>query len=325
MKLSLTTSGLLDPKRLDSWIPEKRRAIRKAVEAGMKSAGREIAQTLQARMQFAFKVRKAGFVRSMRHKLYAGSPAKFPALMIGSRIPWLGIHTRGGTIGGRMLIPLLPEHQRLGRKAFRRVIDGLMRTGNAFFIQKNGKVILMAEVIKENAAELRRFKRAERRPPALTNRLQALFGQSRRSRSQASASLTLGPASTRRRGDATGVDRLRQGRGTGVRQRQITCAHRVGQPACRVLRLRRSIQKQRGKAFELQAAGRDAGIGSGALTARRAVARDVGATIGQQDDHRRRSPSADSGSQGHRRIDAARQRRATSARQPGQAAFSTHQ
>lgn len=162
MKLTLTTSGLLDPKRLDSWIPEKRRAIRKAVEAGMKSAGKEIAQTVQARMQSAFKVRKAGFVRSMRHKLYAGSPEKFPALLIGSKIPWLGIHMRGGTIGGRMLIPLLPEHQRLGRKAFRRVIDGLMRTGNAFFIQKNGKVILMAEVIKENASELRRFKRAER-------------------------------------------------------------------------------------------------------------------------------------------------------------------
>ena len=162
MKLSLTTSGLLDPQRLDSWIPEKRRAIRKAVEAGMKSAGKEIAQTVQARMQAAFKVRKVGFVRSMRHKLYAGSPEKFPALLIGSKIPWLGIHMRGGTIAGRMLIPLLPEHQRLGRKAFRRVIDGLMRTGNAFFIQKNGKVILMAEVIKENTAELRRFKRAER-------------------------------------------------------------------------------------------------------------------------------------------------------------------
>jgi hypothetical protein len=162
MKLSLTTSGLLDPQRLDSWIPEKRRAIRKAVEAGMKSAGKEIAQTVQSRMQAAFKVRKVGFVRSMRHKLYAGSPEKFPALLIGSKIPWLGIHMRGGTIAGRMLIPLLPEHQRLGRKAFRRVIDGLMRTGNAFFIQKNGKVILMAEVIKENTAELRRFKRAER-------------------------------------------------------------------------------------------------------------------------------------------------------------------
>ena len=162
MKLSLTASGLLDPRRLDSWVPEKRRAIRKAVEAGMKSAGKEIAQTVQTRMQSAFKVRKAGFVRSMRHKLYAGSPEKFPALLIGSRIPWLGIHVRGGTLSGRMLIPLLPEHQRMGRKAFRRVIDGLLRTGNAFFIQRNGKVILMAESIRENASELRRFKRAER-------------------------------------------------------------------------------------------------------------------------------------------------------------------
>ena len=162
MKLSLITSGLLDPKRLDSWVPEKRRAIRKAVEAGMKTAGKEIAQSAQSRMQSVFKVRKAGFVKSMRHKLYAGSPEKFPALLVGSRISWLGIHVQGGTIGGRMLIPLLPEHQRIGRKAFRRVIDGLMRAGNAFFIEKNGRVLLMAENIKENAGQLGRFKRAER-------------------------------------------------------------------------------------------------------------------------------------------------------------------
>lgn len=128
----------------------------------MKTAGKEIADTARARMQSAFKVRKAGFVKSMRYKLYAGSPEKFPALLIGSKIPWLGIHVRGGTIGGRLLIPLLPEHQRIGRKAFRRVIDGLMRAGNAFFIEKNGRVILMAENIQDNGAELRRFKRAER-------------------------------------------------------------------------------------------------------------------------------------------------------------------
>ncbi|WP_127476553.1 DUF6441 family protein [Sulfurivermis fontis] len=163
MKLSITASGLLDPNRLDSWIPEKRRAIRKAVEAGMRAAGKEMARSAQARMRSAFAVRRASFVRSMRHKVYAGSPDKFPGLLIGSRIPWLGIHVRGGTIRGRMLIPLLPEHQRIGRKAFRHVIDGLMRSGNAFFIQKDGKVILMAENIRENAAQLRRFKSAERK------------------------------------------------------------------------------------------------------------------------------------------------------------------
>lgn len=162
MKVSLTTSGLLDPKRLDSWIPEQRRAIRKAVEAGMKTAGKQIAEVARSRMQSAFKVHKAGFLKSMRHKLYAGSPEKFPALLVGSRIRWLGIHVQGGSIGAKMLIPLLPEHRRIGRKAFRRVVDGLMRSGNAFFIKKNGKVILMAANLKENTRELRRFKRAER-------------------------------------------------------------------------------------------------------------------------------------------------------------------
>uniref|UniRef100_UPI00036108CC DUF6441 family protein n=1 Tax=Caldimonas manganoxidans TaxID=196015 RepID=UPI00036108CC len=77
-----------------------------------------------------------------------------------SRIPWLGIHTHGGTVAGRMLIPLLPT--RIGPKRFRQVIDGLMRSGNAFFVEKNGRVLLMAENIRENAAPLARFKRAER-------------------------------------------------------------------------------------------------------------------------------------------------------------------
>ncbi|MDP2431464.1 MAG: DUF6441 family protein [Pseudomonadota bacterium] len=165
MKLSLTTSGLLDPKRLDSWVPEKRRAIRKAVESAMAKTGREMADAARGKMQSAFKVRKAGFLKSMRAKVYAGSPERFPALLIGSKIAWLGLHMKGGTITGKrgkLLIPLLPEHQRIGRRAFKRVIDGLMRAGNAFFIERNGRVILMAENIKDNTSELRRFKRAER-------------------------------------------------------------------------------------------------------------------------------------------------------------------
>lgn len=61
---------------------------------------------------------------------------------------------------GNLLIPLLPG--RIGPKRFKAVIDGLMRSGNAFFIEKNGHVLLMAENIKENAGQLGRFKRAER-------------------------------------------------------------------------------------------------------------------------------------------------------------------
>ncbi len=61
-----------------------------------------------------------------------------------------------------MLIPLLPHHQRIGRKAFLRVIDNLMRSGNVFFVEKNGKTLLMAENIRENDRALARFKRSER-------------------------------------------------------------------------------------------------------------------------------------------------------------------
>jgi hypothetical protein len=61
-----------------------------------------------------------------------------------------------------MLIPLLPKHQRIGRQAFRRVIDALMRSANAYFVEKDGKRILMAENLAENDRTLGRFKRGER-------------------------------------------------------------------------------------------------------------------------------------------------------------------
>lgn len=162
LKLSLTALGLLDKSSFDAWSRQKQAAIHKAVASGMQTGGKVVTDTVRSRMNADFTVRKPAFVKSLRAKVYDRNPDKLPALLIGSRIPWLGIHVRGGTLSGQMLIPLLPEHQRIGRKAFRRVIDGLMRTGNAYFIQKSGKVILMAENIKENQGELRRFKRAER-------------------------------------------------------------------------------------------------------------------------------------------------------------------
>lgn len=160
MKLTLATSGLLDPRRLSAWSAERRRAIHAAVAKGMVSGGREVREAARAQMRSAFQVRRASFVASLQAKVFDRKPDRLPALWVGSRIPWLGIHTHGGTVAGRMLIPLLPT--RIGPKRFRQVIDGLMRSGNAFFVEKNGRVLLMAENLRENAAQLGRFKRAER-------------------------------------------------------------------------------------------------------------------------------------------------------------------
>ena len=162
LKLSLTASGLLDKSKLDAWSRQKQTAIHKAVAVGMRDGGKVVADGVRRKMKTDFTVKKAAFVNSLRAKVYDRNPDKLPAVLIGSMIPWLGIHMRGGTISGRMLIPLTEEGRRIGRRAFKRVIDTLIRSGNAYFIRKNGQAILMAENIKENASVLTRFKRAER-------------------------------------------------------------------------------------------------------------------------------------------------------------------
>lgn len=160
MKLSLTQTGLLDPGTLAAWTSERKKAIRTAVAQGMKAGGADVRDAARARMRAAFKVARSGFVNSMQAKVLDKKPERLPDLLIGSRIPWLGLHEAGGAVTGNMLIPLLPN--RMGPKQFAKLVDALMRSGNAFFIKKGGKVILMAENIQENSRQLSRFKKAER-------------------------------------------------------------------------------------------------------------------------------------------------------------------
>ena len=162
LKISLTTSGLLDKGELAAWTRSRREAIHKAVALGMRDSSRSLTDALRTRMQSDLAIRKPAFLRSMRAKVLDRDPSRLPALLVGSRVSWLGVHVRGATLTGKMLIPLTESGRRMGRKAFARVIDTLMRSGNAWFIRKDGKVILMAENIKENASALTRFKRAER-------------------------------------------------------------------------------------------------------------------------------------------------------------------
>lgn len=162
LKISLTTSGLLDNRELAAWTRSRREAIHKAVALGMRDSSRSLTDALRTRIQSDLAIRKPAFLRSMRAKVLDRDSTRLPALLVGSRVSWLGVHVRGATLTGRMLIPLTESGRRMGRKAFARVIDTLMRSGNAWFIRKDGKVILMAENIKENASALTRFKRAER-------------------------------------------------------------------------------------------------------------------------------------------------------------------
>lgn len=160
MKIDLIASGLFDARQFNAWSTERRDAIRAALKRGMQSGGREVRDAARTQMRGAFNVKRNSFVSSMQAKVLDRKTDRLPALLVGSKIPWLGLHEKGGTVSGNLLIPLLPG--RIGPKRFKAVVDGLLRSGNAFFVEKNGKVILMAENIRENASQLTRFKRAER-------------------------------------------------------------------------------------------------------------------------------------------------------------------
>lgn len=160
MKIDLTASGLFDARQFNAWSTERRDAIRAALKRGMQSGGCEVRDAARTQMRGAFNVKRNSFVSSMQAKVLDKKTDRLPALLVGSKIPWLGLHEKGGTVSGNLLIPLLPG--RIGPKRFKAVVDGLLRSGNAFFVEKNGKVILMAENIRENASQLTRFKRAER-------------------------------------------------------------------------------------------------------------------------------------------------------------------
>ncbi len=162
MKIDLVAEGLLDRRRFNAWQTDTHKTIHSAVARAMRDSGKEMAERARGEMRSSSKAGKPKFLRSMHAKVYDRKASEFPALYIGSKVPWLGLHEQGGTIRRRMLIPLLPQHRRIGRKAFARVIDALMRSGNAWFVEKNGQQILMAENIAENARPLARFRSAER-------------------------------------------------------------------------------------------------------------------------------------------------------------------
>jgi hypothetical protein len=160
MKLEL--GGLFLPSNLKTWERLVRADIRKSVARGMASGGRELVERLRFALAGSVKVRKKSFPKTISHKVFDKKANELPALMVGTRAPLVAAHAFGAHIPGPVLIPLLEEGKRIGRKRFRVLVNELMRSGNAYFRKVNGTVLLFAEQEAANARGLAPFRRAER-------------------------------------------------------------------------------------------------------------------------------------------------------------------
>ena len=161
MKISIRIDSAAAQAQLRRWGGEFRENVKKAVAKAMAKEAREIKQDVRDQVASQLTVVKKNFLKGFSAYVIDKDKARLPALYVGSRIPWVGMHEKGGTISAKMLIPL---HGRVGRKRFKAQIKELMRGGNAYFIKNaKGNVVLMAENIKEHDRPLAGFKRRYRK------------------------------------------------------------------------------------------------------------------------------------------------------------------
>ena len=160
MRISVRINSASAQAQLRRWGGEFRNKVKKAVSRAITSETVELKQDVRSHVAGEMSVIKKSFLKGFTAKVLDKDPTRLPALYVGSRIPWSGMHERGGLIAGRMLIPL---NGRVGRKRFKAQIAELMRGGNAYFIKNaKGNIVLMAENIKEHDRPLSGFKRRYR-------------------------------------------------------------------------------------------------------------------------------------------------------------------
>ena len=161
MRISVRINSAAAQAQLRRWGGEFRAKVQKAVERAITSEATDLKQDVRSHVAGQMSVVKKSFLKGFTARVLAKDPKRLPALYVGSRIPWSGMHEKGGTIAGRMLIPL---HGRVGRKRFKAQVAELMRGGNAYFIKNaKGHIVLMTENLKEHDRPLAGFKRRYRK------------------------------------------------------------------------------------------------------------------------------------------------------------------
>lgn len=164
ISMSLGLGGLFDPAKFSAYQRLVGADIRAGVASGMKAGGKEVVERLRRVYAGSVKIEKKSFPKAISSKLFDKKKSELPALWVGSRVPAVAAHAFGATIEGPVLIPLLEEGKRMGRKNFGRIVRELMRGGNAEFRHVNGKTILFAEqgAATQSGINIGAFRRAER-------------------------------------------------------------------------------------------------------------------------------------------------------------------
>jgi len=156
MRIRITIDSAAASARLRRWGDEFRVEARAAVRRALTAQAAEIKVDVRKHVAASLKVVKTKFLSGFSVRIIDRDKSRLPALYVSSGIPWAGIQEFGGTINGKLLIPL---YGRVGRKQFAALVAQLLASGNAYFRKDaKGNVLLMAKNMQAQAPLLRGFK-----------------------------------------------------------------------------------------------------------------------------------------------------------------------
>jgi len=144
---SISLSGFMaKPSSLNSWVLAGHNSIRDAVAREMKLKQTALQRAAGGAVSATMRVNKASFPAAWRTKVYTSKPQKMPAVLVQSKIFWMGAHEYGAQISGKrgLLIPF--GNVRIGAKAFRRLLDSVLNGKSGFFKKIGSRLILFARV-----------------------------------------------------------------------------------------------------------------------------------------------------------------------------------
>lgn len=150
--INLAASGLLDPRALHAWKSGVKQEIHDAVKRGMQLGGRQLADRVQANVAATLKIKRRGFLKSFRPKVFDNKPGRLPALLVGSKVPWSGVHEKGAVINGKMMIPFTQTMGHPGPIAWHNFLSRLFASRQAVLRNVHGREILFARVAGIRAA-----------------------------------------------------------------------------------------------------------------------------------------------------------------------------
>jgi hypothetical protein len=134
MQMNLLATGLLLPGKVDALLKLKREQLRQSVKEGFRESGPKMREIMHRQVSGAMKIRRQSFLKSYRVRHFDQKTDRLPAMLVGSTQKLAAVHESGGVIRPRGKLLLIPiGGLRVGQKTFKRNVEQLLRSGNAFF------------------------------------------------------------------------------------------------------------------------------------------------------------------------------------------------